>query len=423
LLTLTLLGIIFAAPITKIIAWGFSSDTYKLTATIELTRILFPYLLFACLAALMLGVLNSMKVFFLPAVAPALLSVSEIIYVTLFIFVFTLNEDVQIKGLALSVLAGGFGQYVLQQIAVIKNGMPLRFSTDFRHPGLKNIFYLMLPSMIGFSVDQVNSFVDTICASFISEGSITALYYSNRLMQLPLALFGIATATVSLPHMAESIVQNNLSEMKNTLNFSIRMVIFSLVPATVGLAMLAEPIVRVLFERGSFDKTATAFTSSALIFYCWGLVAFSTTKIIAAAFYSMKNTKIPVRTAVISMLVNVILNVILMKPMGVGGLALATTISSWLNTTILLVSLRNKIGLLGIRKIINSSIKILISTGVMAAGVHFTHITLSVYNETISVFMSIIIGIFLYFFASRHLKSEELKPIISMLRRESPSDE
>lgn len=423
LVVLTLLGMVFAAPLTKLIAWGFSSQPEKMSTAVTLTRMMFPFLLFACLSALMLGVLNSLKIFFAPAVAPAFLSVSEIVYMVVFISILSLPESWQIKGLAVSVVVGGMGQFIIQYVGVLKSGFTIRPSSDFKNPGLKSIFMLMLPMTVGFSVDQVNSFVDTICASFISEGSITALYYSNRLMQLPLALFGIAIATVTLPHMSESLAKKDFGEMKKTLNFSMRMVLFSLLPATAGLMLLGAPIVKLLFERGEFDHRATLMTSSALFFYCTGLIAYSLSKILASAFYSMKDTKAPVKTAALCMVVNIALNVILMGPMGVGGLALATSAASWLNTAILLVVLRKRIGLLGLKKIVESLTRILFSTLVMVAGVALTYGALKGLHPAVSVFGSIMAGFLLFAGTAKAVGTEELAPVLSLLRREPPQDE
>ena len=415
LLTITILGIIFAKPLTKIIAFGFTSTPEKLNIAILLTKIMFPYLLFACLAALLLGVLNSLKSFFLPAVAPASLSISEIFCVLVVFSIFRLTDVQKIYLLAISVVVGGFGQYFVQQLKVHRFNLKIRLDFNLNHPGLRKILTLLVPTMIGFSVDQVNAFVDTICASFLREGSITALYYSNRVMQLPLALFGIAMATVSLPLMSYSIAENNIQKMKDTLNFSLRMVIFALMPASIGLITLGLPIIRALFEHGKFDFQASKLTYSALLFYSCGLVSFSFVKVTASAFYSMKETKIPVKIAVLCMALNVILNIILMKPLGVGGLALATTISSSLNAFLLIYNLRKKIGQIGAKKILNSFLKILVASLIMGA----TVLILSKLDYTykiIQVFITITIGIIVYFLMSKFLNIEERKPLLELLK-------
>ena len=421
LFIITILGIIFAGPLTKLIAWGFQSSPEKIESAITLTRIMFPFLFFVCLAALMLGVLNSLKTFFLPAVAPASLSIAEILYVIVFIYLFTLPADIQIKGLAISVVIGGFGQYFIQKIAVLNKGFPIRLQFNLNHPGLKKILFLMIPAMIGFSVDQVNAFVDTICASFLREGAITALYYSNRLMQLPLALFGIAMATVALPTMSRSVAKNDIDEMKNTLNFSMRMVCFTLIPATAGLIVIGLPIIRLLFEHGRWTLDASSITFSALVFYSTGLLAFSVVKILASAFYSFRETKVPVRVACLCMLVNIVLNIILMRPLGVGGLALATSIASWLNASILFYFLRKKIGKIGGKKILNTLIKVCIAT----AGMSIAAYILSFFPHRIFIIIvTIPAALMVYFYISKLLKIEEQKLILELLTKKNlPADE
>ncbi len=413
--TITILGIIFAEPLTKIIAFGFTSTPEKLNITTILTKIMFPYLFFACLAALLLGVLNSFKTFFLPAIAPAGLSISEILCILVILKLFVFTDDQKIKMLALSVVFGGFLQYFIQQLKIYQYNLSIKLNFNLHHPGLRKILALIIPTMIGFSVDQVNAFVDTVCASFLKEGSITALYYSNRLMQLPLALFGIAMATVSLPLMSSSIAQNDIQKMKETLNFSLRMVLFSLVPASIGLITLGLPIIKALFEYGKFTSYASKLTYSALSFYSLGLVSFSFVKVLATAFYSLKETKIPVKIATLCMVINAILNIILMKPLGIGGLALATTISSTLNAYLLLYNLRKKIGLIGGKKILKSFIKILVASLIMGFIV-FVLSKFEYIHKFLVVFITVTAGIIIYFLLSKLLDIEERNPILELLK-------
>ena len=402
-LLITIIGIIFAKPITKLITWGFFPDKIELTAS--LTRILFPYMIFVCMAALMLGILNSLKSFFIPAVAPALLNISEIVYVLFFSVMISLPE-MKIKWLAVSILIGGFGQYLIQQICVLKKGYIVKLKYDFNHPGLKKIFLLMIPITLGFSVDQINAFVDTICGSFLADGSIAALYYSNRLMQLPLALFGLAITTVALPTMSSGVAKNDINKVKETLNFSLRMIFFTLIPCMFGLVVLGLPIVKLLFERGRFDAKASEMTYSALAFYSLGLIAFSSTKVLSSVFYSFKTTKLPFKIAVICMMINVILNIVLMKPLHVGGLALATTISSWVNCTLLLYYLRKKIGGIGGRKIFVSFLKITGISIIMSLFAYLLFIIEYPYY-ILKVCIPIIFAVIFYIYLSKILKIEE----------------
>ncbi|OGS22661.1 MAG: murein biosynthesis integral membrane protein MurJ [Elusimicrobia bacterium RIFOXYA2_FULL_39_19] len=418
LLVITALGMIFAGPITKLIAFGFTDTPEKMEIAVILTRLMFPFLLFACLAALMLGVLNSLKKFFLPAVAPASLSIAEVGYVFLITYFITLPDVAQIKGLAISVVVGGLLQYVVQQLDVFRYGFKIKFSLNLKHPGLREVFTLIIPTIISFSADQINAFVDTICASFLAEGSITALYYSNRLMQLPLALFGIAMATVSLPLMSQSFAKNDMNQLKKTLNFSLCLVMYTLIPATIGLIVIGLPIIRLLFEHGKFSYSASLMTYSALAFFSLGLLAYSFVKILVSVFYSMKETKIPVRSALIAVAVNVVLSLILMWPLGVGGLALATSVASYVNMGILFYYLRKRIGLIGGAKILESFFKVTTASAIMGVVIYLV-VSIPKLSIMISVPSAIILGVLTYFVSSRILKIEERKPVFEFLKIQS----
>ena len=255
-----------------------------------------------------------------------------------------------------------------------------------------------------------------ICASFLGNGSITALYYSSRLMQLPLAIFGLALATVSLPMMSKSVATKDITELKETLNFSIRISVIALLPATIGLMALGLPIIQILFERGKFDIFASLLTNKALFYYVLGLPAFAITKIFANTFFSFQDTKTPVKIAFIVMIFHVILCIALMKPLGVGGLALATSACAYMNVFMLFYKLTQKIGKIGTRKIIVSSIKALIASGIMgiiAYEIMKIKFLPMIFTLIISIFCSIIAFIILL----KILKSQEMEQILSIINK------
>lgn len=413
LLIISILGMFFAPILVKIIAWGFTSDPEKMQLTIELTRLMFPFIFFVCLAAFLLAALNTLYSFFLPALAPASLSFSEIIY--MLAIAPMLSPGSQIKGLAISVIFGGAIHFFIQYPRFKSLGWHLKFKIDFKHPGIRKIVFLMIPSIIGLSVDQINSFVDTICASFLAEGSITALYYSNRLMQLPLAIFGLALASVSLPVMSKAYAQKDMANLKNSLNHSIRLTVFTLLPAAVGLMVIGLPIVKLLFEHGKFDSLASLMTKNALFYYSLGLPAYAMAKIFANAFYAFQDTRTPVKTAVWAMIIHVILCVLLMHPMGVGGLALATAIASYFNLLFLIIYLRKRIGNLGLKKILISGIKSVISAA--ATGIAAWYMCNVSNNLFIAVPVAIISGILAFLIFSKLLRSEELEIFMQMYEK------
>lgn len=365
---LTFLGILIAPFIVCIIAPGFISLPDKFSLTISLTRIMFPFLLFICLAAFTTGLLNSLHSFFVPAFAPSMLSLGEIFSV--FILVPLMGGS--IKGLAWGVLLGGFGQLLAQVPSVIKfwpkwgsrrstfggYSRSIFFKLMFSHPGVKKIGTLMLPATLGLGVYQINAFVDTICTSYLIEGSPTALYYANRLMQLPLAIFATSVATASLPKMSEFMARKDIEGLLSTLSSGLKMIFFLLMPASIGLIVLGKPIIALLFQRGRWDEGATNLTYLALLFYSTGLISYGGVKVVASAFYSMQDTKTPLRVSIVAMLLNVELNFIFMRFMGVGGLALATAMSSTVNISLLLLFLRRRLGKLQGPEILNSTWRI-----------------------------------------------------------------
>lgn len=443
LIIVSILGMFFAPVLVKIIAWGFTNDPEKMQLTIELTRLMFPFIVFICLAAFLLAILNTLHSFFLPALAPSALSVSEIVYILALAPL--LNPGSQIKGLAVSVIVGGALHFLIQYPKLKNMGWHLKLqlkikneqltdkggipeqagssTTDtassaaipfYKHPGIKKIAFLMLPSLIGLSVDQINSFVDTICASFLASGSITALYYSNRVMQLPLAIFGLAFASVSLPAMSKAYAQKDMPTLKNSLNHSIRSTVFIILPAAVGLMVIGLPIVQLLFERGKFDSSASLMTNSALFYYSLGLPAYAMSKIFANAFYAFQDTRTPVKTAIWSMILHVILCVLLMYPMGVAGLALSTALASYFNMFLLILYLRKRIGKIGLKKIIFSGIKSFIAAA--ATGVAAWYVCKVSDIVFISVPAAILAGAATFFIIAKLLKSEELDIVVQMFK-------
>ena len=415
LVVLMALGMIFAPQIVNIIAYGFTSNPEKLELTINLTRLMFPFLLFICLAALLLGIANTLSRFFIAAVAPASLSIAEIGFIMGIAPL--LAPDNQVKGLAISVIVGGLGQFMIQWPQIRNMGWKLRFKFNFNHPGLKRIGMLMIPALLGLSVDQINAFVDTVLGSFLQQGSITALYYSNRVMQLPLAIFGIAFSTVALPAMSRSVAENNIPALKETFNFAVRFIVFILVPSAIGLMVIGYPIIHVLFEHGQFDSHATALTNSAMFYYSLGLPAYAIAKVVASAFYSHQETKTPVKIAAVAMVINAVLCVILMRFMGVGGLALGSAIASYFNAGALIYLLRRKIGLLGIKRILKTVYKTLTAGAVMAVFSYWIAFHLFAGKPFLGMVLALAGGAGIYFLMAILLDMEERKPLLAMFER------
>ncbi|MFH1380218.1 MAG: murein biosynthesis integral membrane protein MurJ, partial [bacterium] len=346
-LFLTFLCIIFAPQLIYVLASGFRNNPAQFTLTIKLTRIMMPYFIFISLAACLMGVLQVHKKFFIPALAPLSLSLSIIIYIGIIVPFFLKGYAMSrlVIGLAVAVLIGGFGQLLFMVPSYLGKGYWVIPKIKFNHPGSIKVFRLMIPAMFSISIDQINMFISaTFLASFLAKGSVTALYYSDRLTQLPLALFGIAAASVALPLFSEAIARKRIDDFKQILGHTVKIVGYLVIPSIVGLAVLGKPIIRLLFERGAFDARATSMTYAALIPFAIGIIAFSLVKILANAFFSMQDMKKPVIISSACMVLNVILAVILMQEFGITGLASASTLAAVTNMVLLIIALKKKIG-------------------------------------------------------------------------------
>jgi putative peptidoglycan lipid II flippase len=259
--------------------------------------------------------------------------------------------SVRVTGLAVGVLIGGLMQVLFQVPFLIKHRIRFWRPSGLWHPALANVFKLMGPAMFGAAVYQINHIVGTLLGSLLPQGSISYLYYADRLVQFPLGVFAIALATAVLPTLSRQASNRQWSALRETFGHAIRLVFFISLPAMVGLIVLREPIVSLLFQRGEFDAQMTRLTASALLYYAIGLWAFSAVRIVLNTFYALMDTRTPVVVAIISIAANALCGVILMWPMKHNGLALALSMASMLNLVMLTMALRRKLGALGWRSI------------------------------------------------------------------------
>ncbi len=336
---ITLIGIVVAPTIVWLLAPGFHDEPTKLGMTTTLTQVMFPYLIFISLAALTMGMLNSLRAFAAPALAPVFFNICVIAAA---LGVAPLLEE-PVVGVAIGVVLGGLAQFVIQLPGVHKRGLLFHWRFDPGHPGVRKIGWLIVPSLLGTSVTQINITVNTILASYF-EGGPTYLFYGMRLIQFPLGIFGVALATAILPTLSAQAAKGSMDELRHTIGFGLRMIAFIILPAMAGLILLRVPIVHLFFEHGAFSAEDTEGTAVALLAYAVGLWAFAGMRIIVAAFYSMQDTKIPAIAAVVAMVINIILALSLMGPLEHAGLALATALSSMVNITILVAVLTYRLG-------------------------------------------------------------------------------
>jgi len=414
-----LAGIIFAPAIVTAIAPGFLNLSEKFSLTVLLTRVMFPFLLFISLAALVMGALNTRRIFFVPALAPATLNIAIIATVLLI----APKMEQPIIAVAIGVALGGLVQFAFQLPSFFKNGYSLKPEYDFRHPGLKKMSMLILPATMGLAVAQINIFISTILASYLPEGSITYLYYSMRLVQFPIGIFGVAMGMAVLPTLSEHAVKGEIDKLRDDFSFALRLLFFISLPAMAGLIALREPIVNILFQRGKFDYAATIGTAQALLFYSFGIWAVVGVRVVTVSFYSMQDTKTPVKIAVIALLTNIVLSVLLMKPLKHSGLAFANALASSVNFILLFYLLRKKLERIGARRILKSFLKISLASGLMGvAGWFLLHGEIwkqGGRSMEKAGYLSgvIIVCIGLYLFLSYLLKSEEMGYVMDSVRR------
>jgi putative peptidoglycan lipid II flippase len=360
LTVIVILGIVLSPLLVRFLAWGFIGTPGKLELTAALNRIMFPYIMLISLSALAMGVLNSFHRFSAPAFAPVLLNISVIA----FSFMTPLFNAPEVA-LAIGVVAGGILQLAIQIPPIVKEGWRPQFRLDLSHPGIRRVGKLMVPVVFGVGIVQVNTLVSSQFASFLEEGSVTALYISDRVMELVLGGYSIALATAILPLMSRQAASRQMTELKDTLNFSTRLVLFITLPSTVGLIVLREPIIEVLFQRGEFDAASTALTAWPLLFYGIGLSAFSMVKIIVPAFYALQDTRTPAMIAFISMLLNIVFNFIFLGPLQQGGPAFATSLAGYFDSGALMVIFYRRYGSFEVSGILNSCAKFAIGSAAM----------------------------------------------------------
>ena len=340
LVIVSMAGVLFSPVIVSIMAPGFTRVPEQFDLAVFLNRMMFPYIFFISLVALCMGILNSLRHFAAPALSPVILNIAMIIAAL------TLRDFFKepIVALAIGVMIGGILQLAMQWPFMVRLGVRLKPNFHFNHPGIRKIGRLMLPALFGAAIYQINVFVGTILASLLPSGSVSYLYYADRIVELPLGVFAIAVGTATLPSFSDQISKGNLEEFKKTLAFSLRLILFITIPAMIALIALREPIISVLFQRGHFNETSTLLTAQALFYYAVGLWAFSVIRVIVSAFYSLQDTKNPMKAAVVALVVNIICSIMLMFPLKHGGLALATSIASAVNVMMLSVILKKKIG-------------------------------------------------------------------------------
>ena len=420
LLTFTLLAIIAMPILMYAIAPGFVNQSEKFNLTIELTRITFPYLTFMALVALMGGMLNTMQKFAATAAAPILLNIVLILALLL------LKLDVlKHPGftLAWAVFAAGIGQFIWIAGACAKGGLLFRLRPPKLTPGVKQLLKLMVPGLIGAGVVQINLVVDLVLASTLQEGSVSFLYFADRINQLPLGVVGVAVGVALLPLMTRQLAEGDEVGAAESQNRAVEFALLLTVPATLALVIIGDPVVRVLFERGAFDAAATANTAAALSAFALGLPAYVLIKALTPGFFARQDTVTPVKVAIAAMVVNIILAVVLMQVWAHVGIALATACSAWLNAISLWIVLHYRGQFHADSRLLSRGMRIIIVSLVMAAILFFAerqlgdYLTGSGLERAAALIILLVLGFAVFSAFAHYFGAVKVSELKSMLRR------
>jgi putative peptidoglycan lipid II flippase len=329
----TVVGVIGAPVLITLFAPGFGDDPVKRALAVEMLRLTFPYLFFIALTAFAGAILNTWGRFAVPAFTPVLLNVSLIAAA---LFITPLFEDERMAvALAWGVLVAGMAQLMFQLPFLARLGLMPKPEVSWADPGVKKILALMAPAIFGVSVSQINLLLDTVLASLLETGSVTWLYYSDRLVELPLGIFAIAIGTVILPSLSKKHAAASTEEFSRTLDWAMRMVLLLGLPAGLALLVMAKPLLAALFQYGEFGEFDVHQASMALQAYSVGVVAFMLIKVLAPGYFARQDTRTPVRIGIIAMVANMVFNLLLVWHLRHVGLAMATALSAWLNAALL----------------------------------------------------------------------------------------
>jgi putative peptidoglycan lipid II flippase len=366
-LALVALGVLLTRPLVTAFASGYADVPGKIELAISLARMTFPFLTLVAVAAVCMGMLNSLRRFFVPALSPAMFNVAAILLIPPLVPLLRLKDIPGIYAAGIATLVGGLGQIAIQWPALRREGFRYRPVLSPRDPGLRQILVLMGPGMLGLAAVQINVLINMLLATSQGEGAISWLGYAFRIMYMPIGLFGLSVATAALPSLSRQAARDDLAAMRGTLSSALRMMLILNVPATVGLVALRNPIVSLLFERGSFAAADTAATAAALMFYAPGLIGYSAVKIAVPSFYAIGDSRTPVLVSGATVAINIALNLTLVRALGYRGLALGTALSALVNAGALLWLLRRRLDGLDGGRIGVAFAKVLLASVAMGA--------------------------------------------------------
>lgn len=399
---------IFTEPIVRVFAMGFEGETLLLAK--QLTQINIFGIYFSMLVYVFTGFLNYWGNFTIPGLVGIPLNIVTIISI---IIASKTDEKVLAMGGILAIMI----QVLFMVPWMKKNKYRYQLKLDVKDTYLKKMLYLSMPVMLGVSVNQINVLVDRTLASSLAEGGISALNYANRLNNFIQGIFVISIATVIYPLISNMVQKKDMDGFKSNIRSAITAINLILIPATAGMIIFAEPIVRLLFGRGEFNSSAVSMTQGALVFYSIGIIGFGLREILSRAFYALQDTKTPMINAIISIILNICLNLILSYKMGINGLALATSISAIVCSILLMISLKRKIGRYGMKLITINFIKMAVASIIMAmCALGAFYLLTAMLSTEMSLIVGIVIGISVYFICIYFMKVQDVDTVITGIR-------
>jgi len=399
----------FSYSVVKAFAIGFDNNTLDLA--VKFTKISIFGIFFSVCFHLFSSYLNLKNNFHIPILA----GIPNNIVLIFFIW---LSSQYSLIFLPIGIVASLVANLILVLIFVRKSKFSFVFNFNFKDEQLKKLVYLSLPVIIGVSVNQMNVLVDRTLASTLAVGGISALNYANRLNSFIQGIFVISIATVMYPLISKMVANNNIEGLKKTLTEAITSINLFVIPITIGSLLFASEVITFVFGRGAFDTQAITLTSSALFFYSLGMIGFGLREILSRVFYSLQNTKTPMLNAALGMILNIVLNIVLSRYLGIGGLALATSIAATFTTILLFISLRKRIGPFGMKQISISFLKILFASLVMGglAKLSFNYLAASM-SQNLSLLLAIGVGAVSYFVIIYFMKIEDVDVIVGAIKK------
>ncbi|MEW6534024.1 MAG: murein biosynthesis integral membrane protein MurJ [Candidatus Auribacterota bacterium] len=393
----------------------------RLREVLILSMLLSPYLFFICNVGLFMGILNAFYHFFLPAFAPVILNIVLIIVMISVVRVTSISVETKVSFVVVGVLIGGMIQLMSHFRLAVKHGLRFRVIFDLKDEGVQKIWRLMLPAVLGLSITQINLMIDRFLAYIIGEGAASSLYYANRIIQLPVGVFGVALATTSFPLLAQYAAQENKTDYRQTLIHVIKMMIFIAAPATSGLLVLSYPIIKMIFQYNEFDSSSTLTTAQVLFCYSIGLIAYCVSKTVIRAFYSLQDTRTPVKIGLITLVLNVVLNLILMIPLKQAGLALSTSITSFIGLFLLFHQMGKRVGSLMTADLVSNISKAAFCSGVMMLVSYILYkvldriIVAPLFNKIMTGIVPVAVGVLVYLAVAHFMNMPQTRELLKLV--------